>query len=102
MDKGVEKATYVQGKNVGPHFENPNSYAEAILQQQPHIEKLMKDLCAQLAKCDLSLSDHKISVYNIFMEALEAVVAAHQALGNEADIKWIEFVEDLEDQDLEG
>lgn len=62
----------------------------------------MKDLCAQLAKCDRLSSYHKMSVYNIFMEALEAAVAAHQALGNEADIKWIEFVEDLEYQNLEG
>eukprot|EP00957_Ditylum_brightwellii_P057542 4363225-Ditylum_brightwellii.AAC.1 len=90
MDKGVEKATYVQGKNAGPHFKSPKSYAEAILQQQPCIEKLIKELCAQLAKCDLSSSAHKMSVYNIFMDALEAAIAAHQALGNEADIKWIE------------
>jgi hypothetical protein len=50
-----EKATYVYRSSVRPDSSEaaPNSYAEAVLQQCPDIERSLVEVARKLAKCDI-------------------------------------------------
>ena len=50
-----EKTTYVYTSSIKPiNDAPPNSYAEAVLEQCPDIEKNLVAVSRQLAKCDLT------------------------------------------------
>eukprot|EP00957_Ditylum_brightwellii_P059458 4514057-Ditylum_brightwellii.AAC.1 len=86
-----EKQTFVNKKNVANHHNPPTTYVEALLQQQPKVEKLLKDLCIQLAKCQIAEGNHISGLNDIFQQELTKAIKAQRALGNDAEYKFIFF-----------
>eukprot|EP00957_Ditylum_brightwellii_P048275 3663547-Ditylum_brightwellii.AAC.1 len=68
---GKEKTTYVRKKNVERHRNPPITYAEAIFQQQPKVEKKSKELCAMLAKCQIGFDNHTDGLMPIIERELQ-------------------------------
>eukprot|EP00957_Ditylum_brightwellii_P008579 650537-Ditylum_brightwellii.AAC.1 len=77
----TKKRTYV--------IEQPASYAEAAFQQQPKMEKKLKDLCVQLAKC--GIGDHKDlgGIASVVKKELRDAIEVQKALGNNTKYEYI-------------
>ena len=86
----VDTATKVKKSSVaftdpGP----PQTFAEAILRQQPKIEQTMNKLCRQLAMCGLGGDD--VAIHYIFTLKLRAAAQEQYDKGSDAVWKQIDF-----------
>eukprot|EP00957_Ditylum_brightwellii_P036740 2782387-Ditylum_brightwellii.AAC.1 len=85
---GREYPTLVAHKNFALCCqEQPASYAEAVFQKQPKLEKMLKKLCAQIAKCGISKHEDSGVVASIIKKELEEAIEAQKALGSDTEYK---------------
>ena len=54
MGEGVELATRIKKKSVGPSIQPPSSYEEAAVQQIPDVHYHLKQAAYHLAKCQIT------------------------------------------------
>lgn len=65
LGKKGEKATFVYKSSIEYEMHGlPSSYAEAVLQQCPDLERKLVDFCRDLAKCDIQRDP--AGILNIF------------------------------------
>ena len=65
----IKKASF---REVNPHFE-PDSYAEAVIDQRPDIEKNLVTVTRQMAKCKAKddIDGFDMVMHNALMEAID-------------------------------
>ena len=92
LGSGQEYPTLVAHKNFSiKRQEQPATYAAAVFQQQPKIEKKLKELCAQLAKCGIGEEEDLGGVTSIIKRELKEAVEVQRALGSDAEYKVIRY-----------
>ena len=69
-----EKETYVSEDNLSSVTGIPRSHAQAVLQQQPKVEKAMKKVCKDLAMCCIEDEDI-VELHNFFRDLLVNALA---------------------------
>ena len=68
----------------------PGTYAEAVIQQRPDIEKLGKDFCRKLAECGISAKTSP-DILQFFESTLQDAVEQQLMKGNKANWKRIDY-----------
>lgn len=89
--KHGERATYAYHTSFKEEDEikNPSSYAEAALQQQPHLERALVTTCRIMAQCD---AENNINAFKaLFSKYLNDAVKGQKDKGHLANYKKIEY-----------
>ena len=93
LGEGEIKATRVLKENIGVGRSkkgSPDTFQEAIFEQHPDIEKVMKLLARELARCDLSVIDAQETT-EVFGGMLLNAVFKQSLLGNKACFRKVVF-----------
>ena len=91
-EKGrAEKQTYVLKSSftTKQKYTSNATYAEAVLDQCPDLERKMIDLCRSLAKCDIQKDSR--GIMDLFQVTMEEATEWQSAKGSRAtycQIKW--------------
>ena len=87
-----EKATYVYTSSVRQDSSEaaPNSYAEAVLQQCPDIERSLVEVARKLARCDVN---HDVVGFRKIIEMkLNEAIVHQESKGSKAMYRKINFM----------
>ena len=63
-------------------YANPTSYAEAVIDQCPDIEKMLVQLCRALAKCDVQRDEDGFK--RVIAQKMDKAVKWQESKGSEA------------------
>ena len=88
---GQEYDTRVLTTSIGRPRTKPTTYAEAVIQQHPDIEKMMDKLCRELAKCKLSPKDRGLET--VLLEKMTDSATAQASFGHKAVYRTVHFDE---------
>jgi hypothetical protein len=89
---GVNISTFVSHDNVVDLLiSEPTTYAQAIVQQHPEVEKLFKALAKQLGKFDIGLGNRAKGVHEILDEYINKAVESQLLLGHRAEYKRVSY-----------
>ena len=85
--------THVQKKNVVKISEvlPPDSYEQAVLQQQPNIKIMMDKLAQELVRCHITIDEHHDEIVFFFVESMSAAEEKQESLGGKALWRHIEY-----------
>eukprot|EP00957_Ditylum_brightwellii_P159755 12159587-Ditylum_brightwellii.AAC.1 len=86
-----KKRQHMLEKKVERPRDPPIIYAEAIFQQQPKVEKKLKELCAMLAKCQIGFDNRTDGLMPIIERELQKAANEQLELGNDAEYRFILF-----------
>ena len=85
------KKSYVDISSIAPPHTDPTSFAEALLQQHPQVEKAVNDLCKMLAHFEIDSESRKSEVHQTFVSKLEDAINNQRRMGTKANWKKVEY-----------